>query len=161
MSEEVFDKMEEFDPSEAYSVDNKDDGDIFDDYQDTSDYLDEVSDEELQNSIFRQNSIFEKHLKQMREMQEKYQEKAEEAEALKNEKRGFFELNLNKSNLKGDTIFERLGYDKDVKNKPYEETHKLENWIDTHITNPKLRIGLYGGFCILCLILIILSFFLK
>ncbi|MBR6849560.1 MAG: hypothetical protein IKM88_04920, partial [Lachnospiraceae bacterium] len=65
MSEEVFDTMEEFDPSEVYSIDNKDD-DVFDDYQDTSDYLDEVSDEELQNSIFKQNSIYEKHLKQMK-----------------------------------------------------------------------------------------------
>lgn len=66
-------------------------------------------------------------------------------------KRGFFDLSPDKSNLKGDNIIERLGYDKKAKENP------KPNFLEKKIINKNTRMILYVVAIVAMLTLIILN----
>ena len=133
--------------------------DYIDDGYDPENHInvDDISDEELLNKMRKQTEEYEKQLKKMKEAEREYREAKEECYK-KHDRRRAFELNLNKSNLEGDTIIERLGYDADAKKHPekHPELHMMERFIDNRVKNPNMRIAIYIGIIIICLGIIVI-----
>ncbi len=138
--------------TEDYSMDTsleEDDSDI----DVNADKFEDLSDEDLLNKMRDQSKRYEREIKKMQKSREIYENASKEIRS-NADKRGFFELNLNKSNLKGNTILERLGYDKTAKNDP--KYHRVEGFIDSKITTPKARNIFYGVISIICVIAVLL-----
>lgn len=141
---------------EGYFSDGEDSEEDEDEYDEYEDYDEE--EEKLLIKMRKQSEQYDKEIRKMQKSREQYEASKRRMEEKQN-RRGFFELDLNKSNLKGDTILDRLGYDPKAKNNP--KYHKVENYIDSHIANPKLRFALYLGFAILCILLAVIPQFLT
>lgn len=131
-------------------------GDVTDSGITETDDLSDLSEKELIEKMRLQSDKYQAELDKLKQSRENFESATKEAQKSSKDRRGFFELNLGKSNLEGNTVLERLGYDKDAKNKPYEERHPVETFLDRKVTNPKVRFVLYLGFIILGVLFLIL-----
>lgn len=126
-------------------------------YSDEDEYEEDIDEEieDLYEKIRKQSLKYEQEIERMQKSRVEY-EAARKALKDSSKKRGHFELDLSKSNLEGDTLLERLGYDKTAKGNP--KYHRMENYIDSHIKDSKTRIAIYAGVCIVCIIFLIIKF---
>lgn len=109
---------------------------------------------ELLNKIKRQSEEYNRRIEKLKAEELKYKEAKEKYNKKKHDGNLFY-----KSKMEGDTIIERLGYDKEAKKNP--KPGMVENFIDTRVQNPKARIAIYLGIIVICAGLLIYRFFIA
>ncbi len=141
-----------------YALDTKEDNTAINLRADSSvSDMEDVSEEDLLEKMRIQSEQYKAEIAKMQKSREDYENAKRELKKDSKNHRGFFELDLKKSNLEGNTILERLGYDKDAKNKPYEERHPVETYFEKKVTDSRVRIGIYIGLIVLGIVIMILN----
>lgn len=114
----------------------------------------EISDEI--KSWRKQRDTYTKSMEEHEYAKDKYNELTQKIQAENSKKRKWFSLDP-VSNMADKPLPERLGYDKSAKGK----ATNAEKLIDKLVPDPKVRIFIYGGFSLLCLIVAIVAMIIK